>query len=92
MEKAREGATGHTTDHARTGNEGLSGGHMQGGQDPMRDEDDYEEDVEADFVNQAGTRYFSKTFYTNASELGVRSVGKRQGCDHCALVQIGDFL
>ena len=31
MEEAREGVTGHTTDHVRTGNEGLSGGHMQGG-------------------------------------------------------------
>ena len=91
MEEAREGATGHTIDHVRTVNEGLSGGHMQGGQDPMRDEDDYEEDVEVDFVNQAGTRYSSKPFYTNASELGVRSVG-RQVCDHSALVQNGDSL
>ena len=65
-----------------------------GGQDQMRDEDVYEEEEEeeVDFVNQTGTRYSSKPLYTNASELGVRSVGKRQGCDHCALVQIGDFL
>ena len=54
----------------------------------MRDEDDYEEEVE--FVNQTGTRYSSKPFSTNVSELGVRAVGKRQGSDHCALVQNGD--
>ena len=92
MEEAREGVTGHTTDHVRTGNEGLPGGHLQGGQEPMRDEDDYEEEVEVDFVNQTGTRYSSKPFDTNASALGFRSVGKRQGCDHCALVQNGDSL
>ena len=93
MEEAREGATGHTTDHVRTGNEGLSGGHMQGGQDQMRDEDEYEEEEdEVDFVNQTGTRYFLKPVYTNASELRVRSVGKRQGCAYCALVQNGDSL
>ena len=71
MDEAREGATGHTTDHVRTGNEGLPGGHLQGGQEPMRNEDDYEEE-EVDFVNQTGTRYFSKPLYTNASEIGVR--------------------
>ena len=89
MEEAREGATGHTTEHVRTGSEGLPGGHLQGGQEQMRDEEDYEEE-EVDFVNQTGTRYSSKPFYNNASALGVRSVGKRQGSDHCALVQNGD--
>ena len=89
MEEAREGATAHTTELVRTGIEGLSGGHLQGGQEQMRDGEDYEEEDEVDFVNQTGTRYSSKPFYTNASELGVRSVG-RQGCDHCALVQNGD--
>ena len=58
----------------------------------MRDEDDYEEEGEVDFVNQTSTRYSLKPLYTNASELRVRSVGKRQGCDHCALVQNGDSL
>ena len=36
LEEAREGATGHTMEHARTGNEGLPGGHLEGGQEPMR--------------------------------------------------------
>ena len=31
LEEAREGATGHTMEHARTGNEGLPGGHLEGG-------------------------------------------------------------
>ena len=71
MEEAREGATGHTTDYARTGYEGVSGGPMQGEQDQMSGEDDYEEEEEpaVDFVNQTGTRYSSKPLYTNASEL-----------------------
>ena len=30
IEEAREGATEHTMEHARTGNEGLSGGHVEG--------------------------------------------------------------
>ena len=67
IEEAREGATGHTTEHARTGNEGLPGGHLQGGQEEMRDE----EEDEVDFVNQTGTRYSSKPFSTNASALGL---------------------
>ena len=91
MEEARVGETGHTAEYARTGNEGVSRGPTQGGQDQMRDEDDYDED-EVEFTNQTGTRYFSKPLYTNASELSVRSVVKRQGCDHCALVQNGDSL
>ena len=62
----------------------------RGGQEQMRDEEDYEEKDEVDFVNQTGTRYSSKPFSTNASALGVRAVGKGQGSDHCALVQNGD--
>ena len=96
IEEAREGATGHTVEHARTGNEGLPGDHLEGGQEPMRVEEEYEEEceeeVEVDFVNQTGTRYSSKPFSTNASALGVRAVGKRRGSDHCALVQNGDSL
>ena len=60
----------------------------------MRVEEEYaeecEEEVEVDFVNQTGTRYSLKPFSTNASALGVRAVGKKQGSDHCALVQNGD--
>ena len=47
-------------EHARTGNEGLPGGHLEGGQESMRVEGDYEEDCEEEnevnFVNQTGTR------------------------------------
>ena len=74
IEEAREGATGHTGEHAWTGNEGLQGGHQEGGQQSMRVEGDYEEDCEEEhevnFVNQTGTRYSSKPFSTNASALG----------------------
>ena len=59
----------------------------------MRDEDDFdEEEDEVEFTNQTGIRYSSKPLYTNVSELRVRSVGKRQGCDHCVIVQNGDSL
>ena len=59
----------------------------------MRDEDDFdEEEDEVEFTNQTGTRYSSKPLYTNASELRVRSVGKREGCAHLALVQNFDSL
>ena len=90
LEEAREGATGHTTEHARTGNEGLPGGHPQGGQEQMRDEEEYEDEDEVDFAYQSGTCYSSKPFSTYASALGVRAVGKRLGSDHCALVQNGE--
>ena len=30
IEETREGATGHTVEHARTGNEGLQGDHLEG--------------------------------------------------------------
>ena len=35
-EEAREGATGHTGEHAWTGNEGLQDGRQEGGQQSMR--------------------------------------------------------
>ena len=44
---------------------------VEGGQKQMRDEEDYEEEDEVDFVNQTGTRYSSKPFSTNASALGL---------------------
>ena len=66
-------------EHARTGNEGLPGGHLEEDQEQMRVEEEYEEENEVNFVNQTGTRYSSKPFSTNASALGVRAVGKRQG-------------
>ena len=56
----------------------------------MRVRKEYEEEDEVNFFNQTGTRYSSKPFSTNASALGVKAVGKRQGSDHCALVQNGD--
>ena len=67
IEEAREGATGHTGEHAWTGNEGLQDGRQEGGQQSMRVEGDYEEDCEEEhevnFVNQAGTLFLEAVFH-----------------------------